>query len=386
MTAEPQPWGATGEQEQTDDVRVHGHARWVRSSAGTARRTPCARRRTARTGRPSWRAPGTPRTPAPAAAATARSDRARRAPGPARSTPTTWQERATSWRDGDGAGGPRALSVPVRDGAEVAGVLTFFGRDLRPPHEAELPLFEGVASMLGRGHPPADAAPGPSPTGRATRWSARWRWSTSSPSPSSVTGDGRPGLALLRPQLGRRLRGRRSRPRRASSASSSATPTPRTCSPSTSSSGAALAGQPREVEIRILGGDGVERWISWRSVPRRVGGCAARRRCRHRRQLAALPGAQPSRPRGGERGVRPPGRPAPSARPRGPRRQRQRPPAHLRRRAPAADPAAQARRRRGSRREHHRLPARPGRHRPARAHPRPQRGHRRPAGRGSPRR
>ena len=35
---------------------------------------------------------------------------------------------------------------------------------------------------------------------------------------------------------------------------------------------AALAGQPREVEIRILGGDGVERWISWRSVPRRVEG------------------------------------------------------------------------------------------------------------------
>ena len=35
---------------------------------------------------------------------------------------------------------------------------------------------------------------------------------------------------------------------------------------------AALAGQPREVEIRILGGDGVERWISWRSVPRRVDG------------------------------------------------------------------------------------------------------------------
>ena len=122
--------------------------------------------------------------------------------------------------------------------------------------------------MLGRATWLAPA-PRRSPTRRGTRWSARLPSSTCSRTrlrdgdaalewlyfgPNSAAVFGTPGRRR-RPSCARRA----ARPSRG--------PGRR---PRARESGA--RGPPREVEIRIPGGDGAERWISWRSVPRRVEG------------------------------------------------------------------------------------------------------------------
>ena len=151
-------------------------------------------------------------------------------------------------------------------------MLTFAGPPLREPAEAELPLFEGVASMLGRARRRRRPTPGsPVPDEPGTRVeramalvdvfaftvqvtgdeALEWRYF----GPNSATVFGAP-VSSDESLVG--LVERHAHPEDL--------PAVRELEQ------AALAGQPLEVEIRILGGDGAERWISWRSVPRRVDG------------------------------------------------------------------------------------------------------------------
>lgn len=265
MTADPQPWGADGEPEQADDVRVmvtavgsligyDGATYALRSPQHDAHQAPVVVR--------SWRAEG-------AGAAEA---------GPARPPalgadeldPSAWQDRRFLWRDAPSSGEAHVLSVPVHDGPSVAGVLTFFGRDLRPPHAAELLLFEGIASMLGRATrlapvPPPSADETGNPLERAIALvdvfaftvrvseDAGLEWRYFGPNSAAVFGVPVSSEETLVGLVERHAH-------------------PEDLLAVHELERAALAGQPREVEIRILGGDGVERWISWRSVPRRVEG------------------------------------------------------------------------------------------------------------------
>ncbi len=271
MTADPQPWGADGEPEQADDVRVmvtavgsligyDGATYALRPPQHDAHEAPVVVR--------SWRAEH-------AGAAEAAPDRPP-ALGADELDEATWQDRRYAWRDGTaagsgtGAGEPRALSVPVHDGPSVAGVLTFFGQDLRPPQEAELPLFEGIASMLGRATrlspvPPPIADETGNPLERAIALvdvfaftvrvsdDASLEWRYFGPNSAAVFGVPVSAEETLVGLVERHAH-------------------PEDLLAVHELERAALAGQPREVEIRILGGDGVERWISWRSVPRRVKG------------------------------------------------------------------------------------------------------------------
>lgn len=264
MTAEPQARGADGEPEQADDVRVmvaavgsligyDGATYALPSPQHDAHRGPVVVR--------AWRAGET------VGAGEAGSDRLP-VPGTDELDETTWQERRYVWRDG--VGEAHALSVPVHDGPSVAGVLTFFGRDLRVPHEAELPLVEGVASMLGRAtRLPAAPSPAADETGNPLERAialvdvfaftvrvseeAGLEWRYFGPNSAAVFGVPVSPEETLVGLVQRHAH-------------------PEDLLAVRELESAALAGQPREVEIRIVGGDGVERWISWRSVPRRVEG------------------------------------------------------------------------------------------------------------------
>lgn len=267
MTADPQPWGADGEPEVPDDVRVMVKA--VGSLIGYdgatyARRSPQPDAPEAPVVIRSWRADH-------AGATEAGPDRPP-ALGADELDEATWQDRRYVWWDGsgDGPGEPRALSVPVRDGPTVAGVLTFVGRDLRLPHEAELPLFEGIAIMLGRAtRLPPSLPPIPDETGNPLERAialvdvfaftvrvsddASLEWRYFGPNSAAVFGVPVSSRETLVGLVERHAH-------------------PEDLVAVHELESAALAGRPREVEIRILGGDGVERWISWRSVPRRVEG------------------------------------------------------------------------------------------------------------------
>lgn len=260
MTADPQRWGTPAEQEQ-DDVRVMVSALGSLVGYDGATYALCS-----------------PQHDAPQAPVVVRSWRADEngsdlssGPGTDELDPAAWRDRRFLWRDGPAAGEAHVLSVPVRDGPSVAGVLTFVGRDLRPPRAAELPLFEGVASMLGRAtRLPATPRPIPddetgNPLERAIALvdvfaftvrvseDAALEWRYFGPNSAAVFGAPVSSEESLVGLVARHAH-------------------PEDLLAVNELERAALAGQPREVEIRILGGDGVERWISWRSVPRRVEG------------------------------------------------------------------------------------------------------------------
>ena len=253
MTAEPQRWGSTADHEQADDVRIMVSALGALIGWDGATFTLCA----------SEAGPTTP--------VLARSWHHVEGWSPPEPVPVLddagWHERRVVWHD---AAEVRSLAVPVRHDGTVAGVLTFFGTDLRPPHEAELPLVEGVASMLGRASrlpsspPPLADGSGDSLeramalvdvfafTVRVTD-AADLEWRYFGPNSSAVF-----GVPVSSEESLIRLVERHAHPEDLLAVRELER--------------AALAGQPREVEIRILGGDGMQRWISWRSVPRRAEG------------------------------------------------------------------------------------------------------------------
>ena len=253
MTAEPQRWGSTAEQEQADDVRVMVAALGALIGWAGATYTP----------RPSEAGPLPP--------APARSWQPVEGWSPPEEVgvldDADWHEQRVVWRDAEDA---RSLAVPVRHGSTVAGVLTFFGPDLRPPREVELPLLEGVASMLGRAtrlpsSPPPLADESGNPLERAMALvdvfaftvqvtdTADLEWRYFGPNSSAVFGAPVSSEESLIGLVERHAH-------------------PDDLLAVRELEQSALAGQPREVEVRILGGDGVERWISWRSVPRRAAG------------------------------------------------------------------------------------------------------------------
>lgn len=189
--------------------------------------------------------------------------------------PVAWTDRRVSWSPAAGAGpdGVSCVALPVRSNGSLEAILLYFGHALREPVATELPILEAVAALLGGTDSPGEAskpagttsvAPG-SPVERTMALvdvfaftvrvgpDGTMDWLYFGPNSAAVFGQPVPAeeslTALIESRAhpdDRRLVGQLAR--------------------------AAVEGRPLDVDIRVLGGDGVLRWVSWRTAPRRSEG------------------------------------------------------------------------------------------------------------------
>jgi hypothetical protein len=182
-----------------------------------------------------------------------------------------WRHQRVVWRPGSARTNDQvcgAVVVPVRGDSEseIEGVLAFHGPDVREPERSAVAVLEGVATLVARrldrrsGTPTTSSASGTSLeraialvdvfayTVQVTpEGSLEWRYfgpNSATVFGSTVTPD-ESLAALVR---------RHADPADREAVDEFVTAT--------------STGRPFETEIRLIGGDGVTRWISWRVVPR----------------------------------------------------------------------------------------------------------------------
>ncbi len=180
----------------------------------------------------------------------------------------TWTHQRSVWRPGSLSDRDRsaaAVVVPVRRDARLEGVLAFHGAGVEEPPFSAVSVLEGVATLLARSldsvrSAPSDAAgSGPVPlhalpmvdvfayTLRVADQGLEWLYC--GPNASAVFG----GPVTTDVSLVQLIREHAH---------------PEDLGVVGELEDAMVRGRASEVEIRVIGGDGVTRWTSWRAVPR----------------------------------------------------------------------------------------------------------------------